>query len=536
MSEADANASNNVEQANALLLQAQQLIAENKIAQAQAVLQEAVEEDPNNIDAWVELARITEDDIDLRIALSNIEQIDPQHPYLTERKEQQAEAKTAKKARPAANLNDDWIPGVTQRELRFAIIGGALFVLISCSLTLLMTTGIQGARAAEEQRIAQLQRDTNNTVTARAEQATQTSDARTQSAVMATETAFASITPTQRPTRTPDLPPTFTPTFTPTVVSIEVYPPPPNQASGALYAWGGRDVLNTGFLELRQYRPNRRDTFTRLTDDQFVQYPTVDLAGEQVVYMRYFPNFDEWSLSRLSLEDAFPPQDLNLTLGELGVTETSQPYLSTDGTRLVFTATDVATGRTQIYLLNLVTAEAVPLTGDGANYSDPAIAPDNNRVVAVREDVETAPGPDLVLIDISALSGTPEDAPPEADDAGDNPFPQQMLTSDFETVIESAPYWRPDGNDFVYAGLRENQPDKADIYVMQFAGESGLPNLLFETEADKRFPVYSPSGRYVAFASNPVNQWDLFLYELPTASFYQITATETDEFPHGWSR
>jgi Tol biopolymer transport system component len=58
--------------------------------------------------------------------------------------------------------------------------------------------------------------------------------------------------------------------------------------------------------------------------------------------------------------------------------------------------------------------------------------------------------------------------------------------------------------------------------------------LIARDAANDLYPVFSPDGRYIAFASNRSGNFDIFVYDQQTQSLSQLTNTIDDEYIGGW--
>src|SRR5215831_1615605 len=88
------------------------------------------------------------------------------------------------------------------------------------------------------------------------------------------------------------------------------------------------------------------------------------------------------------------------------------------------------------------------------------------------------------------------------------------------------PSLSPDGKRlaFVYQG---------DVWVVGSAGGRAMP-LTMHVEMDA-FPVFSPDGQWIAFASKRNGNWDIYLVPAEGGPVQQLTCHANDEIPQGWS-
>jgi Tol biopolymer transport system component len=159
------------------------------------------------------------------------------------------------------------------------------------------------------------------------------------------------------------------------------------------------------------------------------------------------------------------------------------------------------------------------LTNDAATYRYPSVSPDGTRVAVIRNDVNSAnPGPDIVVIDTASQTQTP-------------------ITGDLSTFNEVAPRWTPDGLQLLYAAADRNNPGNNDIILINADGSgTPIPILEVRSDADETFPVPSPDGNYLAFASNRSGFYDIYIFDRASATLWQLTNNEDEDYPGDWWR
>lgn len=475
---------------------------------ARKILEEVLQEDEENHHAWLFLARLADNPDEKRIGLTTVLQLDPgnkQARKLLDKLDANVKTKAEKEV----------IAGISRRMFNLLVGGTVAFVVF----TMVGVVALALSNSASENR-------KRADATAAALNATQIQQQFTQGAIQAitaefnltlTQFAINSPTPTPSPTRSVGtLPPTFTPEPTldlrrPTSL------PTPSGLSGSIIAWSGRDVLNSGYLEIKAFSLNGSDVRDISTD--FTRYPSSH-DGQRVVYTRYSrTSFRQW----LELRDIESGATEDLSARWQGLDTINNPdmaHLSSNGTRVVFVGTSPSTNSTEVFLLALgsvTTGEPalIRLTNDSANYSHPALSPDGSHVAVIRNlPGGEVPGPDVVVINVRNRT-------------------QLSLTNDGSATVESLPTWSPDGRSVAYAAATAAQPRNRDIYVVAVDG-SGLSFTAVASPADDAFPVYSPDGRYLVFASNRAQTYDLFVYEFSTQTTFQLTDTIDDDYPGSW--
>lgn len=499
------------EQAEQLYQEAMMAVDGGNPKRAADLLKETVENDPEMVAAWVELAKLLEDKDEKRIALTTILQLDPQNEY--------AKNELAETEKPATVKKDEEeiVPGITRREARLVAIGLTVFTLVVCGIVFAITSAANSQRAAKAQIATQGVLDqtatwdavnANNTQVA-VMAITSTADA------MATFLAENSPTPTVTITRAFVLPTEIPDTPTPTEVSFRGdLPLPPAAIGGRIFAWGGRTVRSDEFLEFRVYSPANQGRADRVNAD-LAQFPSADVAGQSAVYMQYLP--DGWTIYRIDLNNPTAGGTLVSTvLAQGGARFAARPRLSADGTKLVVVGTS-AENTSAVFMVDFTANTAVRLTKDAANYTSAGISPNGNQVVAVRDDGTAT---DLVLIDVTRPD-----------------YPQTPLTADGNSLVEANPVFAPDGQQVAYSVSTPDRPDQSDLYVLRLSGNQSTGSLPIMTlDGDDIYPVFNPTSQYVAFASNRVGGvYNLYIYDMTTRQTYQLTADADPVFPGSWS-
>jgi hypothetical protein len=503
------------EEAQRLLNEGLALLNAGKRAEAVDTLKRAVEQDSENIEIWVALARALDDVDEKRIALTTVLQLDPNNEFAREALQEAERPATAAKADAG-----DWIPGVSRAELRTAVIGLTVFTIAALGIAALFYTSRASALSSERASLTQ--------VAVEATQAAANLEGTLVQSTIIAETAFADATatllalvsPTPTPTNTPArvlptaLPPT--PTITPTPDLLRVAPVPPANLPGRIVGFravpGQRGTFGRPIVV-----PAGGGTITELNDDTG-QWPTADTGFGRVVYVRAEPGLGTGT-SLLVVPSADPNPLLGIdVLNELikvGSTAPSHPRMTRDGVRMVFSAR--LGERTVLYTYIFGTNTLQRITpNDGADYTSAAISPDGSLVIAAKT---LAGSTDLVLI--------------AANDPG-NAFPQTPLTSDGATTTEQFPDFSADGARVVYSAYTTN-PSDADIFIADFNGTqlSGT-TVLVSTTGNEIVPVFSPDGRYVAYTSTQTLAPNIFIFDITNRETYQLTESNLGTYAGAW--
>jgi Tol biopolymer transport system component len=480
-------------------------------AAAKTLLEEVLEEDEENIRAWLLLGRLTTNVDEKRMAFSTVLQLDPTNAK-AKALLQELEAKVGKAP------GEEIIPGVSRETFRRIVIGvGGITALILFLVIFLVVSGnskensrnregtavvVELTRSIERitEAVIQGQRDATN--------------------AKSTQLALTTATPTQAPTsNAPTLPPTFTPEPTqsfdrPTAL------PPPESASGRMIGWSGRDLRNINALPIALYNVGGYAEPQILTEEDG-HLPTISLDGTQMLFALFNATTDDFDIHFLDIEGSIG-ENLHLQITAERIEHLDEPRFSRDGTAIVFTAQALDTLTREIYLVRLTDvpegeSNVRRITADSANYASPSLSPDGSVIVAVRDDpASDNPGADIVLVD--AQTGAP-----------------RALTSDRAQVVESNPRWSPDGGLIVFSAYTAADNRRGDIYIIASSGASSafrIPELV--DPSDDVFPIFSPSGEYIAFASNRSQSYNIFIFNLTSREFFQMTDTDSDNYPGDW--
>lgn len=498
---------------------------EGRKAEARSLFEQVTDLDENNEKAWFWLASVVETDEERRICLSNVVHINPSNERAKRALTQIEERLQEKK--PAVSPNDEEvIAGVTRRQLVLIAGAGAAVVVV---LLLIAVVVISGNNQREAERIAGLTsvaQAATDTQVARDVAATANADSTATAdavSVLATQTQLAIATPTRA---LATLPPTWTPT--PQQESAEGALqeqefPVPLGLSGNLAVWGGRDVLNTGYLDVGYYNLSFGNQYNRVGEELGTDV-SLSFNGQRMVYTRYDNLLFTSTLEAVNLNGSQVESLVNrwASIPGAGVLEPMQPSYGPMGQSLVFVARPQEPEAThQVYLLNLNAAEGENplrrLTNDTASYSHPTISPDGSRVAVVRVDPnQTNAVHDIVSIDINSGGLVP-------------------ISNDGTSFLEAHPRWTPDGLQVIYAAATATEPNNHDIYIRTASATStGQP--IYRDAADDIYPVLSPDGRYIAFANNRNGAYDIYIYDQNDLQLYQLTNTpDVDEYPGDWA-
>lgn len=486
---------------------------EERRNEARGYFERVVELDEKNEKGWFWLASVVESDEERRICLSNVLHINPNN----ERAKRAMDALQAKaKEKQASITEDEVIAGVSRRQMSLILGFGAVTVIVILIIALTVIVGNNNRQAAERStEVAAVQIATENAQTqvAAAAQATAAAEA-----LVASQQALVTpVTPTRA---IATLPPTWTPTPQATFAATREALVQPTGLKGRLAVWGGQDLLSVGYLPIGYYDLEFGNQYTEI-GTALGKHVSFALNGQRVVYSVYDQLLFGSSLEAINLNgtqvESLPDRWLGQNVFQPEMPRYGGPFKQF----VVFVARTQARQSTQVFLLNLnppAGQDALrQLTDDDSTYTDPALSPDGTKVVAVRTNLNTAnPTIDLVNIDVATKSQIP-------------------VTNDGASYIESSPFYTTNGGQVVYAAEPSNQPGNNDIYLRSANG-SGSSVLVYQSVANDIYPILSPDGRYVAFASDAAGtgSFDIYVFDRNSESVSQLTDSPYDYFPGDW--
>lgn len=481
---------------------------EGRKGDAKTLFQQVVDQDDKNEKAWMWLASVVDTDEERRVCLSNVLFINPGNE-----RAQTAIAKLDAKAK-SAEQDQEVIPGVNRRQLLLIGGGGAAAIL----LILVVFIALSSSRSAQEATETRAAADTIATSTALVVAALAES-------ANATATQLALATPTAIPTvevRNTLPPETDLGVQEPTVVATGTPLPYPSGITGRIAGWSGRDFTNTGYLPIVVYPLDNTSGQPVLIGDAKGRDPVFSPDGQRLFYTRFFSaTTQDTGLEQIGIDASNP---INLT-SDVDVTNAQMPNTCATQNQIVFVGLPRESSGDltatvfpfQIFTLNLDSREVLRLTNDKASYTYPAYSPDCSRIAVVRTELEGVnQGSDIVLLDVASLAQTP-------------------LTSDRDNFVESTPRWAADGAQMTYSAYPGSDPTNSDIVVRR-ADPSSTPLVLGRSDQNDILPVFSPDGKYLAFASNRSGVYDIYVLDLETQITYQLTNSIDEDYPSAWSQ
>ncbi|MDX2077120.1 MAG: hypothetical protein SFZ02_11860 [bacterium] len=486
-----------------LLRQAVEAAKNNDIDTALIKVKEVLEEDEENAKAWLLLARLTSNNDEKRIALASLLQLEPNNEKA---KELLAKLETQVKTRD----EEEVLPGVSRRLVRFIVGGLVVFVILMIGLIAIIGQN-RSAADAQATQVA-----LNELATAQEFEAQQTRqlEQQTQIALDITAAFVAINPPTATPTITPYPSETLPPSATPTPTLI----PPPTDLTGVMVGRSGNNGNLAGIERLVMFS---------LTTGEAVpiaslrgQTITTFAGGTQFAYViedvnNNFAN----AVELVDVEGLEITSNLSAPAAIQAFIESRQPHFSIDGSRMALIGTQFGQDRDDLFLLT-VTGDGGgqvirQLTTDTATYSYPALSPDGTKIVVVRNVLEgDSIGVDLVIIDVA--SGTPT-----------------SLTTDRNITIETMPRWDSASSLVVYAARPEGEQNN-ELYFIDIRNPDSGQIRISAPDSDEIMPTFSPDGRYLAYSSNRTGDYQIYIQNLSSNEVFQLTFSDDANILGDW--
>jgi eukaryotic-like serine/threonine-protein kinase len=144
------------------------------------------------------------------------------------------------------------------------------------------------------------------------------------------------------------------------------------------------------------------------------------------------------------------------------------------------------------------------VAGAPGDYSDLSLSPDEKRLAIFRVDPDTG-NADIWLMELA--SGTPS-----------------RFT--FDTAVDFAPVWSPDGERIVFASLREGAPN----LFQKMANGSGQEDPLYKSSLAKLPSDWSTDGRFIICGTvDPKTRWDLWVLTVGDHKWETFLQTPANE-------
>ena len=469
------------------------------VATARRLLEEVIQLDENNEQAWIWLATVVKTPAERRICLQKVLQINPNNDTARQALARlgpitgtsaAGTARSGSAARRAPRPTTGTTPAVTGNDQtviarRFVYIVALIAVV---GVVVIIANNIIGP-GTEESGLSVAEQATN--------------------AALAQVTPSPVLTSTPQPTITPPyivvtrsdtelLPPTFTPTFTPTATeTLEPSATPLGiDQYRLLVVARAEGQTETGLYRIRG---DGVDIEALATDIRDV---SLSFDGTQMVFVREVDYGNGDAADEVFLA---PVSDVNSArqLTNLRTVNASQPILSPNGQQLAFVA-DVD-GDPDLLLLDIANNTITALTENDYADRDPSWSRDG-RFIVFASDQDSPGFSDLYLLAFN-LSGE-----------GDAPFTIERLTDDGGNSF--SPSFSYDTTQIVY--LNDEGGD-ADIVIMTLEGTQ-VRVLTPGESAEDRAPIWSPNGDFVVFISNRVDdRFQVYSVDVATRAVTRVT-------------
>ncbi len=297
-------------------------------------------------------------------------------------------------------------------------------------------------------------------------------------------TAFPQGTPTPRPIGTivafqgnpsavaPSWTPSVTPTPLPTATPTATLPPVAGYQ--LVFTGEGRGKKDSGVYTIKADGSGEKllTAPDRLTFD-----PAWSPNGKRLAYVGVVDNKQQLFVAEA---DGSQSKALTALKGE----KVRSPAWSSDGARIAYVVEDEA-GNSEIYGVNADGTGNAKLVSTLSEDTDPAWSPDGTKLAYASDPTNRKPQP-----------GTPR-------------RPLQIFVRDLKagTVtqlteaqnLNYSPAWSPDGKSIIFVSTRNRF---AQVFIMRPDGSDERPLTPREENVDNLNPAWSPDGNYIAFASN----------------------------------
>ena len=191
---------------------------------------------------------------------------------------------------------------------------------------------------------------------------------------------------------------------------------------------------------------------------------------------------------------------------------------SPDGQRLAYSAwVPVDANATDLFVHDLHRDVKIRLAGDPVAAEWRPVWTSDGRFIVFSNFIPSQPSNGIHRI--------------RADGSGQ---PEQLTTTPTTAGVMQVPVSiSPDGKYLAYQEQERNQP--ADIWILPL-DPAGAPFRFFASPASDTLPVFSPDGRWIAYASDESGTNELYIRPFPKADAkWQVSSSGTlDE--HAWSR
>lgn len=193
----------------------------------------------------------------------------------------------------------------------------------------------------------------------------------------------------------------------------------------------------------------------------------------------------------------------------------AQPTWSPDGSKIAFTS--ARDGNQDIYVMNANGTGLVNLTRSPRHEYMPSWSPDGSRIAFVR-DVGFP-----MILEIAIMN---------ADGSGPT-----NISNNPDWVLR--PAWSPNGTRLAFASDRDFESSgfmelAFEIYVTNTDGTNPV-NLTNTDDAEDGFPAWSPDGSKIAFHSDRMGTWNIFVVNPDGSGVINLTDRAGSNYLPAWS-
>jgi serine/threonine protein kinase/Tol biopolymer transport system component len=239
------------------------------------------------------------------------------------------------------------------------------------------------------------------------------------------------------------------------------------------------------------------------------------------------------------LAQRFDPKSLELTGEAFPILENVQDdpgffsavFSVSDQGTLAYQTASGSSGLSELTWVDR-SGKKLDVLGDPADYFEPRISPDGRRVAIAIED----PG-DIWIYDLArrvrtrlTFSGSDDFAPTWSPDSTRVAFSSQRTGSgdiyaktasgtgadellSTSKIFKVPNSWSPDGRYIVYIAFQGAPGSKADLWLLSLADRKTSP--ILQSPFDELQGVFSPDGRWLAYASNESGRFEIYVQPFP---------------------
>ena len=274
-----------------------------------------------------------------------------------------------------------------------------------------------------------------------------------------------------------------------------LYTPPDQLPSSVRILYSKLDVDSLSESTDIWFVVARRGNELRLTGEEGIDTQPFFAPGLRRVFFTRRPPAGRDEIWSMDLDG----NDEHRVLGEGGA-DFRDPAVAPDGRRIAYSA--VRGGRSQIMVADIDGSNPRPLSEQASGWSQPAWSPDGRTIAVVGQEGSRSR---IVLVD--AAGGQPRELAPASAES------------------QTEPDWSPDGARIAFTS---GSGSNAEIAVAVVAG--GAVTRLTDNDVEDRSPAWSTTGERIAFVSRrPHGKGNLWLVDPDGDDLDDLTDYEEDE-------